>query len=277
MGTTIAGGGTLVVVGFDPADGTQADVFRAEFGIDQSVTLMGPYAGNLRNSGDTVELMKPVETTGGPSGLTLVDRVNYDDELPWPTDADGRGQSLQRVSADTYGDFAASWIASPPTPGTTEFGKLGDMNGDGQVNGLDVDPFVTTLLTGPYNGLADMNQDGVVNGLDVDPFTAAVVGGGGVAAEASAAGLPTRGFSHSVGLQEATPTEPPAYAEVISGSDPAARAHARNNVVRRSGERHAAKRRRPAIRADAAVDGGRLGRPWRDLADDALQSVIDWR
>jgi phospholipase/lecithinase/hemolysin len=54
---------------------------------------------------------------------------------------------------------------------------LGDVNGDGDVNGLDVDPFVDVLLSGPYQPEADMNEDQVVNGLDVDPFVAAVVGG----------------------------------------------------------------------------------------------------
>lgn len=55
---------------------------------------------------------------------------------------------------------------------------LGDVNGDGEVNGLDVDPFVDVLLNGPYQVEADMNEDLEVNGLDVDPFVAAVVGGG---------------------------------------------------------------------------------------------------
>jgi hypothetical protein len=54
---------------------------------------------------------------------------------------------------------------------------LGDVNLDGEVNGLDVDPFVDVLLTGPYPPEADMNEDQVVNGLDVDPFVVAVVGG----------------------------------------------------------------------------------------------------
>ncbi len=55
---------------------------------------------------------------------------------------------------------------------------LGDVNLDGLVNGLDVDPFVDVLLNGPYQIEADMNSDGEVNGLDVDPFVAEVVGGG---------------------------------------------------------------------------------------------------
>lgn len=55
---------------------------------------------------------------------------------------------------------------------------LGDMDGDGEVDGSDVDPFVDILLNGPYQAEADMNEDGEVNGLDVDPFVAAVVGSG---------------------------------------------------------------------------------------------------
>ena len=55
---------------------------------------------------------------------------------------------------------------------------LGDVNLDGVVNGLDVDPFVDVLLNGPFQAEADMNEDGEVNGLDVDPFVAAIVGGG---------------------------------------------------------------------------------------------------
>jgi hypothetical protein len=55
---------------------------------------------------------------------------------------------------------------------------LGDVNLDGLVNGLDVDPFVGLVTSGTYQDEGDMNEDGMVNGLDVDPFVAAVVGGG---------------------------------------------------------------------------------------------------
>ena len=71
-------------------------------------------------------------------------------------------------------EVATIWNAAGGDGGTV----LGDVNLDGIVNGLDVDPFVDVLLNGPFQGGADMNADGVVNGLDVDPFVAAVVGGG---------------------------------------------------------------------------------------------------
>jgi hypothetical protein len=55
---------------------------------------------------------------------------------------------------------------------------LGDVNGDGEVNGLDVEPFVELVTSGTYQAEGDMNGDSVVNGLDVDPFVTTVVGGG---------------------------------------------------------------------------------------------------
>ena len=61
-------------------------------------------------------------------------------------------------------------------------GTLGDLNCDGTVNSLDIDPFVLAMASAPGFGdyyvaypacdpmLADCNSDGSVNSLDVDPF-----------------------------------------------------------------------------------------------------------
>ena len=51
-----------------------------------------------------------------------------------------------------------------------------DINLDGGINGLDVDPFVDLLLTGTYQAEADMNCDGAINGLDVDGFVMWIIG-----------------------------------------------------------------------------------------------------
>ena len=104
-----------------------------------------------------------------------MDRVSYDDNAPWPTEPDGTGPSLTRISVSALGNFAASWTAAVPTPGSAVFVLKGDVNNDGQVNGLDIDPFLRSLLGGSYRAAADMNQDGVVNGLDVDPFVISVL------------------------------------------------------------------------------------------------------
>ena len=54
---------------------------------------------------------------------------------------------------------------------------LGDVNCDGLVNLLDVDPFVDLISTGEFSDKADINMDGVVNLLDVTPFIALLNGG----------------------------------------------------------------------------------------------------
>ncbi|MEM9409889.1 MAG: dockerin type I domain-containing protein [Planctomycetota bacterium] len=53
---------------------------------------------------------------------------------------------------------------------------LGDVNMDGKINVLDVEPFIDVLASGKYLFEADINQDGFVNLLDVDPFIAVLSG-----------------------------------------------------------------------------------------------------
>ena len=47
---------------------------------------------------------------------------------------------------------------------------VGDVNGDGDINLLDVAPFVDLLASSMFQCEADINQDGAVNLLDVGPF-----------------------------------------------------------------------------------------------------------
>ena len=54
----------------------------------------------------------------------------------------------------------------------------GDVNMDGAINLLDVDPFITILSAGDFQAEADINKDGVVNLLDVQGFIDLLGGGG---------------------------------------------------------------------------------------------------
>ena len=60
---------------------------------------------------------------------------------------------------------------------------IGDLNCDGSLNSLDIDPFVLALTSTPPDyleyyaehpdcdaTLADTNTDGSINSLDIDPF-----------------------------------------------------------------------------------------------------------
>lgn len=53
---------------------------------------------------------------------------------------------------------------------------LGDLNGDGAVDLLDVGPFVDAVSGKNPNDGADINEDGVVNLLDVQPFVDLLAG-----------------------------------------------------------------------------------------------------
>ncbi len=120
--TIIPANAYLLVVNFNPTtDTAQLAAFRAKYGISAGVAIVGPYSGNLNNSGEKVGLYLPdaPETTGGNAGQVpwvLVDEVDYSDDAPWPTAADGLGQSLHRVNVAAYGDDAVNWAAGGPSP-----------------------------------------------------------------------------------------------------------------------------------------------------------------
>ena len=60
---------------------------------------------------------------------------------------------------------------------TIELTKVGDINCDGEIDLLDVAPFVSVLTGGNLTIKADINQDGVVDLLDVAPFVELLTGG----------------------------------------------------------------------------------------------------
>jgi len=47
---------------------------------------------------------------------------------------------------------------------------LGDCNQDGDVNFVDISPFIVSLSTGEFLAEADCNQDTVVDFFDISPF-----------------------------------------------------------------------------------------------------------
>ena len=123
-GTGIAGGQTALLVSFAPTDTAMASAFRAHYGIGSGVPLLGAFSGKLSNSFGRVELQRP--DTPPVDNPTLIPRVTsdevlYDDLAPWPTSADGMGDSLQRIDANGFGNSSLSWQGSTPTPGAVSF------------------------------------------------------------------------------------------------------------------------------------------------------------
>ena len=168
-------GQTLLVLPFNPespANAHRLSAFRVHYGLDETVTLLGGYGGQLGNGGDLIRLERAVAPPpNDPDGTPTVseDEVLYDDLLPWPSEADGSGQSLQRRTATTYGNDAASWLALDPTPGSFDPSTLrGDFDGNGVVDTADINLLFVQLRSPTPDPTYDLTGDGLVDEADRD-------------------------------------------------------------------------------------------------------------
>jgi hypothetical protein len=161
--TWLAPGGYLLVVSFDPLTNLSALAnFQSRYG--SNLTLAGPYRGKLDNSDEPVELECPdaPELLPGPDfgkvPFVLVERVHYADRGAWPTNADGWGASLQRVSFSSYGNEPTNWIAVAPTPGSN-----GTLDSDGDLMPDDWELAYGLDPHNPADANADSDGDGQSN------------------------------------------------------------------------------------------------------------------
>ena len=83
-------------------------VFRAAYGSGHFVA--GQYDGALDGSGERLALL---DRAG-----EIVDEVTYGDLLPWPTEPDGAGPSLELIDWSLDNDLPGSWAASEAIGGT---------------------------------------------------------------------------------------------------------------------------------------------------------------
>ncbi|MDF7806768.1 lamin tail domain-containing protein [Pontiellaceae bacterium B12219] len=102
-------------------DSITPQAFRSEYSIPANVQIFS-YSGKLSNSGESVTLRAPDEpvrsgSNAGEEPYIIIDRITYSDDAPWPAEADGSGQSLERITTTVYGNDAANWRSSTGTPG----------------------------------------------------------------------------------------------------------------------------------------------------------------
>ncbi|MBL9128800.1 MAG: lamin tail domain-containing protein, partial [Verrucomicrobiales bacterium] len=83
------------------ANGSKPSEFAARY---PEASVVGWFDGSLDNAGERLDLV-------APDG-SLVSRVIFDDQPPWPTQADGAGSSLELVDLDGDGSDPAAWRAS---------------------------------------------------------------------------------------------------------------------------------------------------------------------
>lgn len=122
-GTAIEPGGYLIVA-------KDVSAFNAYYtALPAGTEVLGPFDDNtsLSNGGEKLRLCKPGEKLfdeeeDGDDDIDdrswiRVDQVTYDDESPWPLEADGQGRSLQRINRAAYGNDPINWTAPAPSPG----------------------------------------------------------------------------------------------------------------------------------------------------------------
>jgi hypothetical protein len=98
--------------------------FSQTYGISNFVT--GEFAGQLDHGGETLTLERPTNLGVPATNLiyAIVDRVRYDDRLPWPPRADGTGPSLQLMDATRDNSRVGNWTAGNAWLNITRTGNI---------------------------------------------------------------------------------------------------------------------------------------------------------
>jgi len=157
------------------ADGASGNLFVVNIssaGIGTLGTMTGPGGDFFDPLFDPSLITGPIADVGNP-GSFLIARVDFD--------IVGEGTTEFSMALGALGAHAMPEIDLNPTfaSATLEVGPvadLGDVNMDGAVGFLDVNPFIVVLASNTYLLQADCNQDGVVNFFDIAPFIAILAG-----------------------------------------------------------------------------------------------------
>ncbi|MFT6561854.1 MAG: hypothetical protein ACJAX6_000229 [Limisphaerales bacterium] len=161
--------GYVVLIEFNPAKYPEKTASLAKrHGIPKNVPILGPLRGQLANRGDTVSLYKPDPPQGlqqddaGFVPYILIDQVSFSDTTPWPSDTDGIGATLQRISGTAFANDPVNWKAAAPNPGRANRStEIADTDGDGMP-----DEWETAFGLDPYNSNdtdTDNDGDGLTN------------------------------------------------------------------------------------------------------------------
>jgi hypothetical protein len=160
---SVAPGEAILIVSFDPAnDATALSQFRQSYQLNPTVRLLGPFEGRLRNRGENVAIERPQapDAIGDSESWVIVDEVIYGNQDPWPSDANGTGLTLQRLTPNRSGNNPANWIAALPSPGSAS-STIQDTDGDGLPDDWEIAYGLDPL--DPADALLDSDQDGLNN------------------------------------------------------------------------------------------------------------------
>jgi hypothetical protein len=169
-GLVLTPGQRALVVGFDPNFyGSLKASLMARYNIPTNTLILGPWSGKLDNRGDTIELERPdnpnVTVTGTTIPYYAVEKIAYADTLPWPSGADGEGDSLQRLEATLFANDPVNWQAAAPTAAQPNpAGPTVDIDSDGLPDAWELANNLDPQIGSGGNGAdSDLDSDGATN------------------------------------------------------------------------------------------------------------------
>ena len=122
------------------------------------IPIGGIFEGRLNDGGERIEIVGRNPADGSEY---FVDRVEFEDLLPWPTHADGAGSSLQLISTDADNSRVSNWFASDLVPGADPVWKFVSVTGVATGDAL-------TVFHSPYEPVEQLEApegawEGVIN------------------------------------------------------------------------------------------------------------------
>ena len=106
--------------------------------------VLGPLGFGLGGGGDQVRIFN--------NSNTLIDSLEYDDEMPWPSAPDGNGYTLELISTNLDNSSSISWISSRELYGTPGFENSSDLQISTKSSILPDESSLLDPYPNPFNG-----------------------------------------------------------------------------------------------------------------------------
>jgi len=94
--------------------GVELSQLRAQYELDKSIKVLGPFDGRLNNAGESVQLLRPDSPQTLPPNIglvpyILVEKVKYSSTAPWPVMPGQGGVPIQRINLSAFGNTSRNW------------------------------------------------------------------------------------------------------------------------------------------------------------------------
>ena len=140
--------------------GVELSQLRAQYELDKSIKVLGPFDGRLNNAGESVQLLRPDSPQTLPPNIglvpyILVEKVKYSSTAPWPVMPGQGGVPIQRINLSAYGNSSSNWTK----PGDEKDSDLDGMPDSWETaQGFDLQDAGDALLDADADRLTNLQE-----------------------------------------------------------------------------------------------------------------------